>query len=91
MSELITLRIGICKCTPLYHGSLENHEFKINGQWFYIQEIEIPERQHTKHIRVNRCHFFIDLHTRTYNPKYVVGEDLFVGLTRFDFLPPLKL
>lgn len=90
MANAITLRVGICECTSLYHGSLNNHCFYINGQRFRLQEIKIPERQHTKHIRHNRCHFFIDINTYKYRPADIIGYDLWAHLVHYDFLPPTK-
>lgn len=61
MAEPIELRVGICKCTTLYHGTMEGLGMRLHGHRFRIKEVALANTQyHTAELKERRCHFFID-------------------------------
>lgn len=76
MQETITLKIGICRCTQLYHGELSGKEIEIRSQHgralnhpkrFALEEVQIPagQTQQIKTLKENGCNFFVDVHGHT--------------------------
>ena len=90
------LRIGICACSPFYHGELE-------GQTIILPDISTTLRitesvvsdddyKHRPSIRNNRIHFFLDVHHvgNAYHtqlalinlyPKKGQSDHIFIGTT----------
>jgi hypothetical protein len=61
MKTNIPIRIGICGCMKLYRGDLNGRQLRISGKWFVLEEVILPNEEfHTKSIKKQRCHFFID-------------------------------
>lgn len=77
------LRIGVCGCSPCYHGKLAGCSFSISRlagfklrqpRMFQFREVVVsdgPNRLFRQTLRRFRCHFFLDLH-RTYDLGYRV-------------------
>lgn len=62
MKRSTALRVGICGCTPRYHGKIAGRTVSVGGKTFRVEEIRIPEDRTSETLRRNRCHFFLDLH-----------------------------
>lgn len=74
MSEAQELRVGICGCTPYFHGQLQGQRIMIRlsptvERVFLIEEIVIPEEKQREALKENRCHCFIDVHPDFRDPS----------------------
>lgn len=66
MSETKELRVGVCGCSPYYHGSLQARRIEVDGlsEAFAVREVLISGEDHCQGIELRRlrCHFFVDVH-----------------------------
>jgi len=68
MGEIIILKVGICACTPLFHGQFAGHTFQVGSREFVLEEVVIPEDGVRRQIitLINReCQIFLDVHGHT--------------------------
>ena len=60
--KILELGIGICDCSPTYHGKLEGAIIKLGRSRFRLKEIPIDDGNSLEETYRNRCHFTLDMH-----------------------------
>ena len=78
------IRIGICECTPHYHGELRGSQVQIGAipeegfgepVFLVLSEQVIPEKKQQKNLRELQPHLFLDAHggvDRDWKEQYFV-------------------
>lgn len=69
MKSVRELRVGVCDCSPTYHGMLEGKIIKVAGEEYKMREITIDDRNPSEEAYRTRCHFSLDVHPIRLNGK----------------------